>query len=372
MRNMTAIIVLIALFIAAPLIASVHTRLHYVSNESGILVVDVQAMSDEGAPLINLYRGAFKISETLEKRVVAVGFQHFVFQADEYEQLVGYTSEYRKVTWVYTIRDDGQHAGIPNDWTTILRVVVVFNISDENATITWAGSPSYLVEDDNGTDITGDYDPIPPELQDFPLPVELATFSAERTANQVELTWRTESELNNLGFHVYRSVTKEEGYARITKELIRGQGSTTAAHDYSYVDKAIDAEKDYWYTIETVSTDGLSTYYGPIEASSMSGVAEDISATPLEFSLAQNYPNPFNPSTEIRYHLAKSSAMTLTVYDVRGKLVKRLASGIQEAGAYSVVWNGLDSNGARVNSGIYIYELKAGNQVFYHKMTLIK
>jgi len=373
MKNLLVVLLLFSVFVALPAFAGVSTRLQYVSNENGVLIVDVQAMSDNGVPLVSQYRGAFKISETLEKRVVAVGFQNYLFQNEEYEQLVGYSSEYRKVTWVYNIREASTNlSAIPTDWVNVLRVIIVYNISDENASITWAGSPSYLVEDENGVNITGEYLPVPPELQDFPLPVEMTTFAATRAADQVDLTWRTESELNNLGFNIYRSEQKEEGYNRLSDELIRGQGTTSAAHDYSYIDDNIEADKDYWYTIETISTDGLSTFYGPVQAASLASAQTGIDAAPSDFMLLQNYPNPFNPSTEIRYKLAKSSAMTLSVYDVRGKMVKRLASGVQDAGAYSVVWNGLDANSARVNSGIYIYELKAGNQVFYRKMTLIK
>ena len=372
MKNLIAVVLLLSLIVAAPLFANVHTRLQFVNNESGILVIDVQAMSDDGIPLVSQYRGAFKIAETLEKRVVAVGFQNFVFQNEEYEELVGYSSDYRKVTWVYNIREDHDFSAIPEDWTTVLRVVIVYNIGDENATVTWAGSPSYLVEDENGTNITGDYLPIPSELQDFPLPVEMTAYSATRQENAIELNWRTESELNNLGFNIYRSEQAEEGYSLISDELVRGQGTTTAAHDYSYIDDTIESDKDYWYTIETVSTDGVSTYYGPMAASTMSDIDMNLNATPAEFALMQNYPNPFNPSTEIRYQLAKSTKTTLSIYDVRGQRVKQLISGIQDAGAYTVVWNGLDATGARVNSGIYIYELKAGAEVFYKKMTMIK
>ncbi len=372
MKNLVMVLVLLSFVVAAPIFSAVHTRLQYVSNEGGVLIVDVQAMSDSTSPLISLYRGAFKISETLEKRVVAVGFQNYLFQNEDYEQQVGYSSEYRKITWIYTIRETMNYTAMPEEWTSVLRVIIIYNIADENASITWAGSPYYLVKDDNDADITGDYYPIPPELQDFPLPVEMTAFSATRDADQVTLTWRTESELNNLGFNIYRSEQEEEGYTRMNEDLIRGQGTTTAAHDYSYIDDDIESDKDYWYTVETISTDGLSTFYGPVHAASTSSVHSEVAATPEEFALLQNYPNPFNPNTEIRYQLAQSADVVLTIYDVRGHLVQRLVSETQQPGSYSVVWNGLNANGGRVNSGIYIYELKAGDNVFYRKMTMIK
>ena len=135
MKNIVCILIVLSFLIAAPNFADVYTRLDMVSNEDGVLVVDVQAFSDDGSPLISLYRGAFKISETLEKRVVAVSFENQVFQSPEYEIVLGYSSEYRKVTWVYTYNEAfaGDYESIGTDWMTILRVSIWYNQADEVA-----------------------------------------------------------------------------------------------------------------------------------------------------------------------------------------------------------------------------------------------
>lgn len=373
MKKIVSMLIVFSFLLALPTVADVYTRLDMVSNENGKLVVDVQAFSDDGSPLISLYRGAFKISETLEKRVVAVSFENLVFQAPSYETQVGYSSEYRKVTWVYTYNEAfaGPYSSIGTDWMTILRVTIWYNQADEVASLSWAGSPYYLVKDDQGNDITGDYYPIPPELQDFPLPVEMSMYSATfQDDNSVRVAWRTETELNNLGFNVLRSDNENEGYVKLNQDLIPGQGTTIEPTDYEYLDTS-PSKSTHWYLIETISTDGLSTFYGPTQATSSSDI-ELGSATPLDFELHQNYPNPFNPSTEIRYQLASLSDVTLTVYDIRGNVVKTLVSQTQDAGSYSVTWSGTNQAGARVNSGIYLYELRAGQHVYYNKMTLIK
>ena len=90
------------------------------------------------------------------------------------------------------------------------------------------------------------------------------------------------------------------------------------------------------------------------------------------FALAQNTPNPFNPQTEIIFELPQPMAVRLQVFDVRGRLVKTLIDGQRQAGPQSIVWNGRDARGARVASGVYLYQLQSGEQVERRKMTLVK
>jgi len=80
---------------------------------------------------------------------------------------------------------------------------------------------------------------------------------------------------------------------------------------------------------------------------------------PKAFALGQNYPNPFNPSTAIGYELPERANVSLKIYDLRGRLVDTLVEGVREAGQYSVQWNGTDSQGKRVSSGIYLYTMEA-------------
>jgi hypothetical protein len=90
------------------------------------------------------------------------------------------------------------------------------------------------------------------------------------------------------------------------------------------------------------------------------------------FALAQNSPNPFNPQTQIRFELPQQMRASLRVYDLRGRLVKTLFDGPRQAGPQSIVWDGRDARGARVASGVYLYQLKAGDRLEQKKMTLVK
>lgn len=90
------------------------------------------------------------------------------------------------------------------------------------------------------------------------------------------------------------------------------------------------------------------------------------------FYLNQNYPNPFNPETEIKFSLAEPSDITVSVYNVLGQEILNLISDFKSAGEHSIKWIGIDRSGNPVASGIYIYQLKAGNKVLTRKMALIR
>ncbi len=98
-------------------------------------------------------------------------------------------------------------------------------------------------------------------------------------------------------------------------------------------------------------------------------------AVPDEFRLSGNYPNPFNPTTRINFSIAKSDAavpVSLTVFDVLGRAVKKLISEPVQPGEYSVEWDGKNEQGVAVTSGVYIYRLVAGEFVATRRMMLTK
>lgn len=104
---------------------------------------------------------------------------------------------------------------------------------------------------------------------------------------------------------------------------------------------------------------------------------EEISKKPDAFSLDQNYPNPFNASTEIRYELPVSGHVTVAIYDIKGRLVRVLVQGVEEAGSHSIVWDGKDESGKDVPSGIYVYVLRFEDKenlgmVLSRKMGLVR
>jgi len=88
--------------------------------------------------------------------------------------------------------------------------------------------------------------------------------------------------------------------------------------------------------------------------------------------LDQNYPNPFNPTTTIRFTLSEPSDVLLAVYDVSGALVRVLERGAKPSGTFETEWDGRNTSGAEVTSGVYFYRLTAGSFSETRKMVLLK
>ena len=99
--------------------------------------------------------------------------------------------------------------------------------------------------------------------------------------------------------------------------------------------------------------------------------AEHTSATP-DFVQSTNYPNPFNNSTIIEYNLPERADVSVIIYDLLGRRVKQLFDGDQSAGSHQVVWDGADSRGAPVSSGVYFYRIEANGFAESKKMLLLK
>ncbi len=93
---------------------------------------------------------------------------------------------------------------------------------------------------------------------------------------------------------------------------------------------------------------------------------------PTTTSLIQNYPNPFNASTSIQFSLEKTDEVTLSIYDVLGRRINTLHTGLLSAGLHSMIWNGTGQEGDPVSSGIYFYILKTSSGSYSKQMVLLK
>lgn len=117
-----------------------------------------------------------------------------------------------------------------------------------------------------------------------------------------------------------------------------------------------------------VAFDEANPEFVPISVA-LSGVVDVL---PTKFALAQNYPNPFNPSTEIAFDLPKTAHVELSVFNILGQQVINLVSGEMPAGSHQVSWDGTDSDGESVASGIYFYRIAADDYSSSKKMMLLK
>ncbi len=103
-----------------------------------------------------------------------------------------------------------------------------------------------------------------------------------------------------------------------------------------------------------------------------SAVGEDQVETPKDFELSQSYPNPFNSQTMIKYSLSKPAQVSISIFNILGQRVRTLVKDERQNGAMSVIWNGKNDQGREVSSGIYFYQLKAGEYSQTRRMVLLK
>ena len=90
------------------------------------------------------------------------------------------------------------------------------------------------------------------------------------------------------------------------------------------------------------------------------------------YAMDQNYPNPLNPVTEIKYAIPEAGHVKIMVFNILGQNVRNLVDKEQSVGQYSVVWDGKDTNGETVASGVYFYRIKANEFSETRKMLLLK
>ncbi len=185
---------------------------------------------------------------------------------------------------------------------------------------------------------------------DESLGVQMAQFSAVSISQGILLAWRTESETDCAGFHVWRSVSEESGYERISTVMIPGNGNVSLAHQYQYIDRYVSEGIDTWYKIEEISTNRSSQFYGPV-------CLQWVLQEPGPFVLDQNHPNPFNASTTISFTLHAKGTVRLDIYDATGQLVRNLIDREMGAGNHRIFWDGMDMHSRTVSSGIYFYGL---------------
>ena len=93
---------------------------------------------------------------------------------------------------------------------------------------------------------------------------------------------------------------------------------------------------------------------------------------PLDYSLYENYPNPFNPLTTISYSLKEARHTRLDIFNMLGQRLRTLVNKEQAAGFHTVQWNGRNSHGEQVSSGVYFYRLQSGDFSQVKRMTLLE
>ncbi|OGU76050.1 MAG: hypothetical protein A2W11_06290 [Ignavibacteria bacterium RBG_16_35_7] len=200
---------------------------------------------------------------------------------------------------------------------------------------------------------TWEYDPALDPVNIL-VPVELTSFTASSSGKEVTLNWSTATELNNQVFEVQR---KFGGNDFVTVGSVKGHGTTTSPNNYTYIDKLVDAGK-YFYRLKQIDFGGQYEYSNVIEV--------DVRVLD-KFTLEQNYPNPFNPTTTVGYVLQEKGNVKLTLLNAIGEEIAVLVNEEQDKGYHKV-----ELDGSKLTSGVYFYQLRAGNFFETKKMILLR
>ena len=209
------------------------------------------------------------------------------------------------------------------------------------------------------------------EKGDQPLPVQLTSFQAEARDDGIHLKWVTQSEVNNLGFNLYRAQgdslhpPPDEQFQQINLAIIQGAGNTNQSHQYEYVDLFVEPNQGYWYKLEDISFSGIHTFHGPIWVKALS-------VHSYTFQLYPNYPNPFNPYTWISFTLPQDDHIRLEIYNLQGQRIRVLVEGNYTKGFHRVQWDGTDDLGRTVPAGVYYYRLISSQRIQTRKMVFMR
>ncbi|HMA76429.1 MAG TPA: FlgD immunoglobulin-like domain containing protein, partial [Candidatus Krumholzibacteriaceae bacterium] len=172
----------------------------------------------------------------------------------------------------------------------------------------------------------------------------------------IQVEWSVSRISDEMKFIVYRGLYPDGNFQKI---------SVVDAQDrlkYRFIDDRCEDGETYYYSVYASEDDKEIFLFD----------TKPITIPPAVLSLHQNRPNPFNPLTTIGYNLSVKSHVALDIYDVSGRLIKKLVDEVKEKGPHEIIWDGKDSEGHTVGSGVYFYTLKAENGKKTRKMVLLK
>ena len=185
--------------------------------------------------------------------------------------------------------------------------------------------------------------------------VTIAAFNASTANHGVELRAVFHSDNGRVrNVNIYRADGLDGVFGLL--ESIASVGD-----DFAFTDQTAEPGHTYRYRLGVVDRDGEF-----FSQSQLVQVPQWVAA------LQQNFPNPFNPSTSIKYRISENADVTLAIYDVSGRLVQTLERGTRTPGQYEARWDGRDTAGNAVASGLYFYRLEAGRFAQTKRMVLLR
>lgn len=188
------------------------------------------------------------------------------------------------------------------------------------------------------------------------LPVELTAFKSSIGKNNiVNLNWQTATEVNNYGFEVERTSSRNINWGKIG--FVQGHGNSNSTKEYTLMDKPLGG-RNFKYRLKQIDFDGKYEYSPEVE------VKLDVQA---EFLVKQNFPNPFNPTTKIEYAIPSDNNVEIKIFNVLGMEVATLLNEHRQAGVHNI-----EFDASNLSSRIYFYNIVYGNKSEIKKMILLR
>jgi len=174
-----------------------------------------------------------------------------------------------------------------------------------------------------------------------------------------------------MGYNVLRGNSEDLGSAMQICPMIAAT-NTSQAQTYTYLDKELVEDGTYYYWLQNVDMDGTTGFHGP--ASVVFSITGDTGtpSIPKVTKLEDAYPNPFNPNTTIRYQLESPGRVEIDIYNTKGQIVCSFSQNHDAAGYYNILWDGCDSSGRALASGVYLYKMTSGKYSGTKKLVLQK
>jgi len=189
------------------------------------------------------------------------------------------------------------------------------------------------------------------------VPTLLQSYTAAGRGSGVEISWTLSEAGADMRFSVLRSRSPFSRYIELDAAAIGRSGMS-----FVFTDVTAEPGASYRYVVQVNDENSRHTLF-----------ETDVVTVPaLSSAIERVTPNPFNPQATIEYTVAKTSRVTLGVYDAAGRTVRMLVDAPREAGRYEETWNGVDDRGAAVASGVYFIRLEAAGRVSMLKAVLAK
>lgn len=195
-----------------------------------------------------------------------------------------------------------------------------------------------------------------------PLNLKMRMFTHRHGTNWVrhpKLIWDSNTEADISRYKIYRKIGENGNWSFVTFK------NHTNGNQQTWIDEGIivvpggNTRVHYKITAWNVNPPNQESNYSNT-VNTKTNVEENektLVYIPTHFKLHDNYPNPFNPETTIQYELPEQSKVQLIIYDLLGREIKTLKSVIEDAGFYSIKWNGKDENGNPLTSGMYLLNI---------------